>query len=74
MLKKFATQLEATLLEQLRALAHHEGRQVQALVNDAVGTYLQAKREGLVRPNILHAVERSTGEFGSLYKALVGKD
>lgn len=73
MLKKFATQLEDNLLDDLRRVAHHEGRQVQALVNDAVKAYLQAKREGLVRPNILAAVERSTGEFGSLYKALVGK-
>jgi hypothetical protein len=73
MLKKFATQLDGPLLEELRKAAQHEGRQVQSLVNEAIRAYLQAKREGLVRPNILHAVERSTGEFGSLYKALIGK-
>ena len=41
--EKFATQVDATLLESVRELAKAEGRQIQAVVEDALRQHLEAK-------------------------------
>lgn len=41
--QKFATQIDENLLEQLRAIAHKDGRQIQAIVEDALSSYLKAR-------------------------------
>ena len=42
--KKFATQVDSTLLESVRRLAKAEGRQIQAVVEDALRQHLDAKQ------------------------------
>lgn len=39
--EKFATQVDAALLNQLRELAKNEGRQIQALVDEALADLLE---------------------------------
>ncbi|MFZ2587624.1 MAG: hypothetical protein WAZ18_05880 [Alphaproteobacteria bacterium] len=72
MLKKFATQVDAKVLEELRLMAHAQGRQVQAVLGEALVDYLAQIKQGQVRPAVLNGFQRSTVEFGEVYKALVG--
>lgn len=46
--EKFATQMDAALLADLRELARTEGRQIQVLLEEAVASLL-ADRQGLSR-------------------------
>jgi predicted transcriptional regulator len=41
---KFATQVDAELLESVRQLAKSEGRQIQAVVEDALRQHLEARQ------------------------------
>jgi len=41
--EKFATQVDSVLLESVRNLAKSEGRQIQAVVEDALREHLEAK-------------------------------
>ena len=42
--EKFATQVDSALLESLRDLAKSEGRQIQAVVEDALREHLDGKK------------------------------
>ena len=41
--EKFATQVDSALLDSVRKLAKSEGRQIQAVVEDALRDHLDAK-------------------------------
>ena len=42
--EKFATQIDSELLESVRSLAKAEGRQIQAVVEDALREHLDARK------------------------------
>ena len=42
--EKFATQVNPVLLAEVRALAHSEGRQLQALVDEALTDLIEKRR------------------------------
>lgn len=69
-LVKFATQVDALVLADLRSMAHADGRNVQTLVGEALATYIANRKQGFVRPEILQSLQTSTLTFGSVYKAL----
>ena len=48
--RKLATQVDSALLDELRALARDEGRQIQALVDEAIAALLEQRRQGTARP------------------------
>jgi len=68
--EKFATQLDKELLSELRGLAKQEGRQIQALVEEAVSGLIEERRTGKPRDHVMRAYQRSHGPFGELYKKL----
>lgn len=68
--EKFATQVDATLLAEIRALAHREGRQIQALVNEALVDLLEKRRQERPRPHVMAAYGASHEWYGELYKKL----
>ena len=68
--KKFATQMDARLLQELRDYAKSEGRQIQAVLEDAVRALLKDKRGYTMRPNVKAAYEESLEQFDDLYKRL----
>lgn len=68
---KFATQLEANLLAQLRTRAHHEGRKVQSLVNEAVHAYLNHSAPPVIRSEVLLAAQTGQSAFGTVYSQLM---
>lgn len=68
--EKFATQVDATLLADLRAVAKSEGRQIQALVEEAFQTLLEERRKGKARPHVMAAYQASHARFAPLYEKL----
>lgn len=68
--QKFATQMDAVLLEDLRKLAKQEGRQLQSLIEEAVKQLLSERQGYVMRPNVREAHERSLERYAELYKRL----
>lgn len=68
--EKFATQVDSEVLSAVRDLAEKEGRQIQALVEEALGDLLEKRRGARPRPHVLEAYRSSLEPFDSLYKKL----
>ena len=68
--KKFATQIDGALLAELRGLAKQEGRQIQALVEEAITELIEQRRQGSARTHVMSAYLKSHVRYGSLYKKL----
>lgn len=67
---KFASQAAPQLLDELKAIAKAEGRQLQALVEEAFKDLVEKKRGSQMRPNVRAALERTLRERDWLYKQL----
>jgi predicted transcriptional regulator len=68
--QKFATQVDADLLEAVRALASEEGRQMQALIDEALADLVEKRRLGKPRQHVMTAYRASIERYGRLYKKL----
>lgn len=68
--EKFATQVDAELLADLRALASDEGRQIQAIVEEAFSELLERRRQESPRPHVMKAYNKSHDKYASLYEKL----
>ena len=68
--EKFATQVNSALLASGRKLAKSEGRQIQAVVEDALRTHIDAKNGVPGREHVMAAYLKSTDRFSGLYKKL----
>lgn len=68
--EKFATQVDVEIISEIRALAKSEGRQIQALVDEALSDLLEKRREARPRVHVMEAYGRSHERFASLYKKL----
>ena len=68
--EKFATQVNSEILAALRSLAKSEGRQLQALVDEALADLLEKRRLGRARAHVMAAYQASHEKFGPLYKKL----
>ena len=68
--EKFATQVDGAVLADLRGLAKQEGRQIQALVEEAITALIEQRRQGTVRPHVLGAYQKSHARYAPLYKKL----
>ena len=68
--EKFATQVNSEILSSLRQLAQREGRQLQALVDEALADLLEKRRQKRPRAHVMAAYQASHEEFAPLYKKL----
>lgn len=67
---KFATQADPELLDILRQMASLEGRQLQALVDEALREYVERKRGNAPRKHVMQALDASLLEYDELYRKL----
>ena len=67
---KFATQVDATLLDEVRDLAAQEGRQIQALIDEALLDLLEKRRAGRPRDHVMATYQASHERFAKLYEKL----
>jgi hypothetical protein len=68
--EKFATQVDPTVLADVRKLAQQEGRQLQALVEEALADLLEKRKQGRPRPSVMAAYQTSHQRYGALYQKL----
>jgi len=68
--EKFATQVNSDILSAVRRLAQAEGRQLQALVDEALADLIEKRKQGKPRTAVMAAYQASHEKFGSLYKKL----
>ena len=68
--EKFATQVEADLLKEMRAFAQSEGRHLQALVNEAFADYIERRHQQRARPHVMAAYEGSHERYSPVYQKL----
>jgi hypothetical protein len=68
--EKFATQVDPDVLADIRKLAQQEGRQLQALVEEALADLIEKRRNSRPRPNVMAAYQASHERYGALYKKL----
>ena len=67
---KFASQMEPDLYEGLKNVAQQDGRQIQAVLEDAVRAYIENRRGPAARRHVLDALEVSMIEHDALYREL----
>lgn len=68
--EKFATQVDAALLADVRDLARSEGRQLQALMDEALADLVEKHRNAKARPHVMAAYMGSHAPYAGLYKKL----
>lgn len=69
-LSKFATQADPKVLEEVRAIAAREGKQLQAVIDEALRDFIDKRKRGKPRPEILTAFGESLAEYDALYREL----
>lgn len=68
--KRITTQVDAELLAVVRSLARSEGRQLQALVDEALADLIEKRKQAKPRAHVMAAYQASHEKFGPLYKRL----
>ena len=68
--EKFATQVNSDILATVRDLAQTEGRQLQALVEEALADLIEKHKNAKPRPHVMGAYLASHEKYGALYKKL----
>ena len=67
---KFATQVNSEILTIVRMLAEKEGRQIQALVDEALADLIEKRKKTTPRAHVMGAYLASHEKYGPLYKKL----
>ena len=68
--EKFATQVDTKILASVRTIARKEGRQLQALVDEALADLIEKRKQAKPRPHVMAAYLASHDKYGALYKKL----
>jgi hypothetical protein len=68
--QKFATQVDPDLIETVRGIAKVEGRQLQALIDEALADLIEKRRLGKPRKHVMTAYRASIQRYDKLYKKL----
>jgi hypothetical protein len=68
--EKFATQVNSEILAAVRQLAEKEGRQIQALVDEALVDLIEKRKKASPRPHVMAAYLTSHDQYAPLYKKL----
>jgi hypothetical protein len=68
--EKFATQVSSEILSAVRDLAQDEGRQLQALVDEALADLIEKRKQGRPRTHVMAAYQASHDKYAALYKKL----
>jgi hypothetical protein len=68
--EKFATQVNADILSEVRAIAEQEGRQLQGLVEEALRDLIVKRRHGNSRAHVMDAYLASHNKYKRLYEKL----
>lgn len=68
--EKFSSQASPEVLAALRSIAESQGRQFQAVLDDALREYIDRQQKERPRRHVMAAFASSVEEFDSLYREL----
>ncbi len=68
--EKFATQVSSEILSAVRSLAEKEGRQLQALVDEALADLIEKRKRSAPRAHVMGAYLASHEKYAPLYQKL----
>lgn len=68
--EKFATQVNSEILSTIRTIAQKEGRQIQALVDEALADLIEKRNNTRPRPHVMAAYLASNEKYSELYQKL----
>ena len=68
--QKFSSQVDPKLLEGMREIARKEGRQFQAVLEEAMAGYIEGKTQEGVRPEVKALYQASVERHHRLYELL----
>jgi hypothetical protein len=68
--EKFATQVNSEILATVRTIAQDEGRQLQALVDEALADLIEKRKNTKPRAHVMAAYGASHDRYAELYKKL----
>ena len=68
--EKLSIQVNSEILAALRSLARSEGRQLQALVDEALADLIEKRKGNRPRSHVMAAYQASHEKFAPLYKKL----
>jgi hypothetical protein len=68
--EKFETQVNPEILSAVKAIAQSEGRELPALVDEALADLIEKRTQGLSRAHVMTAYQTSHETFAPLYKKL----
>ena len=68
--EKFATQVKSDILVTVRAIALEEGRQLQALVDEALADLIEKRAKAKPRAHVMAAYQASHEKYAPLYQKL----
>ena len=68
--EKFATQVDSQILSSLRSMAAAEGRQIQALVDEALADLVEKRKQARPRNHVMQAYLGSHEKYSELDKKL----
>jgi hypothetical protein len=68
--EKFATQVNSEILAAVRMIAQGEGRQLQALVDEALADLIEKRKNARPRAHVMAAYQTSHERYSDLYKQL----
>ena len=69
-LEKFSSQAESHLLAELKNLARTEGKQMQALINEAFADLIEKHKQTKPRRRVVDAFQASLEKYDSVYDTL----
>jgi hypothetical protein len=69
-LVKFASQVDAEVIGQLRTIAKAEGRHLQALLDEALRDLINKKAQERPRPEVMAAHRATVAELHEVYRHL----
>jgi hypothetical protein len=69
-LAKFATQADPKVLDEVRRIAAKEGKQLQSVIDEALRDFIEKRKRGKARPEVLTAFGESLADFDALYREL----
>jgi hypothetical protein len=70
---KFSSQADPDVLGAIKAIADKEGKNLQALLEEAMLDLIEKRRAGKPRRHVLEAFGESLADFDQLYRELANK-
>ena len=68
--EKFATQVGSDILAAIREIARTEGRQLQALIDEALSDLIEKRKHAKPRSHVMRAYLESHDKYAGVYQKL----